>query len=81
MPVNVHVSDIEWDIDLEDHEDYDSAVKELKLPDSVDLPLLVKAELFDVPTFDSINALVLDSLSDTYGFCVNSLCLENAKEN
>ena len=81
MPVNVHVSDIEWDIDLEDGEDYDSAVKELGLPDSVDLPLLVKAELFDVPTFDTINDLVLDSLSDTYGFCVNSLCLENSKEN
>lgn len=80
MPVNVHVSDIEWDIDLEDHEDYDSAVKELKLPDSVDLPLLIKADLFDVPTFDIINEMVLDSLSDTYGFCVNSLCLENSKE-
>lgn len=81
MPVHVHVSNIEWDIDLEDDEDYDSAVKELGLPDSVNVPLLVKADLFDVPTFDIINEMVLDSLSDTYGFCVNSLCLENAKEN
>jgi hypothetical protein len=81
MPVHAHVSAIEWDIDLEDYEDYDSAVKELELPDSVDIPLLIKADLFDVPTFDTINEMVLDSLSDMYGFCVNSLCLENSKEN
>lgn len=55
---------IKWDIDLEEHETYEEALKEMGLPTEIEISEEVDKE--DVS----------DWLSDTYGFCHEGFELE-----
>ena len=59
----VKITNIIWDIDLEDDEEYSDAVKLLKLPETVDLEVYV-------PDDEDIDDVVADILTEKYEFCV-----------
>lgn len=64
----VRVSNIEWDVDLEENEIYSDAVKELGLPESI--VITVDEEDLEDDEF------LADELSNEFGFCVCSLQYE-----
>lgn len=77
MPVHVNVTDIDWDVELDDEETY----ADLGLPTEVQVDLNIVAELFDIPSYDDVVQEVSEYLSDKYGYCHNGFNLTGAKEN
>lgn len=66
------VTHIEWDIDLEEGETYEDAVRNLELPDVVYLPKYLADADFD----ESIS----DYLTECYDYCVKNYIVEDKGE-
>lgn len=77
MPVHVNVTDIDWDVELDDEETY----ADLGLPTEVQVNINIVAELFDIPSYDDIVQEVSEYLSDKYGYCHNGFNITGAKED
>lgn len=63
----VKATNIQWDIDLEDGETYEDAIKSLSLPNELFIPKTLKTE-------DEIS----DYISDLTGFCHRGFSLKKS---
>lgn len=61
---------IDWDIDLEDGEDYQVAVEDLGLPTEIEIPVTI-TDLEDIT----------DWLSDEFGYCLHGFELSEDKNS
>lgn len=66
-----HVSDIKWDVtyDEDDEDDDDLRYALLNLPTEVEVPI---DRGTDLPDEDAVEDQIMDFLTSTYGFCVDS---------
>lgn len=65
----VKATNIQWDIDLEDRETYEDAIKALSLPKEIFIPTTIKTE-------DEIS----DYISELTGFCHRGFSLESEND-
>ncbi len=61
---------IEWDIDLEDDEDYQTTIENLGLPTETEIPVTI-TDLEDIT----------DWLSDEFGYCLHGFELSADKKS
>lgn len=67
-------TNIKWDIDLEEHETYEEAVRVLGLPNEIILPDTIKIILPDTITEEDE---ISDYVSEVTGFCHDGFLLES----